>query len=157
MRDLSKEETECDKPHPNDPNPPDKMSRYDVAALTLKKQFPTLSSHAIGRRLVEHGLSRCKDTIYQRLKKSDYLRAEFAAIEKHTHEQLVREDFPLARRVARKALRSSQMSEKDKFSYVKLVYDKALADRKDKTSVSPVSLETIERLQVIIEASLQRD
>jgi hypothetical protein len=115
------------------------------------------SSHAIGRKLVALGLSRCKDTIYQRLKKSEYLRAEFAAIEKHIQEQLVREDFPLARRVAHKALRPAQMSEKDKFPYVKLVYDKALANRKDKIPESPVSIGTIERLQVIMKATLEKD
>ena len=132
-----------------------KLSRYDVAALTAKRLNPNATPHAIGKILVKSGLSSDKNTIYSRLKRSDYLQGEFVQLEKSLREQLVREEYPLARKAIRKILKDkdNNIPPNAQVAAAKLVYDKVHADKQESTG-SPVNIENIERLQVLISADV---
>jgi len=132
------------------------LSKYDIAALTLKKQNPALTPHAIGKQLIKHGFSVNKNTVYSRLKHSDYLQAEFRMIENQHREQLVREDYPLARKKLRKLLKNKDnvAPAAVQMQAIKLVYDKSLADRQDKIPESPVNIENIEKLQILVQGDI---
>jgi hypothetical protein len=115
-----------------------------------------MSANAIGKALIKANISRNPSTIYQRLSKNDYLKAEFAAIEAHNREQLVREEYPQARKKLRKYLKCKDDSipHNVQMAAVKLVYDKALADRQDKAPESPVNIANIERMQILVQGAL---
>ena len=134
-----------------------KLNNIDTAALTLKQLNPGMTRNAIGEALLKAKIIKNPHTIYQRLHRSDYLSAEFAAIENHNREQLVREEFPQARKKLRKFLKCKDDSvpANVQMAAVKLVYDKALADRQDKTPESPVNIGNIERMQVMIQGVLE--
>jgi hypothetical protein len=133
-----------------------KLTKYETAALALKRLHPEMTPHAVGQALLKSRLSRNFNTIYQRFKLSDYFKTEFNALEKYHREQLVREDLPLARKVVRKHLKNKDKSTPAavQIQAAKLVYDKALADRQEKMPDSPVNIENIERLQVVIGGAL---
>jgi hypothetical protein len=141
---------------PETPKGTAKLTKYETAALALKRLHPEMTPHAIGQALLKSRLSRNFNTIYQRFKLSDYFKTEFVALEKYHREQLVREDLPLARKVVRKHLKNKDKSTPAavQIQAAKLVYDKALADRQDKMTDSPVNIENIERLQVVIGGAL---
>ena len=133
-----------------------KLSGLDSAILTLKRINPQTTAYQIGKSLLKHKLSTSRMSVYTRLKSNDYLRSEFNALEKYHREQLVREDLPLARKVVRKHLKNKDKSTPAavQIQAAKLVYDKALADRQEKMTDSPVNIENIERLQVVIGGAL---
>ena len=132
-----------------------KLSRYDVAALTAKRLNPNATPHAIGKILVKSGLSSDKNTIYSRLKRSDYLQGEFVQLEKSLREQLVREEYPLARKAIRKILKDKDntVPPNAQVAAAKLIYDKVHADKNEQPG-SPVNIENIERLQVLIQSDV---
>ena len=94
-------------------------------------------------------------TVYKRLKQKDYLQRDLPEIEKYEQEVLHREDLPLARKVARKALKNKEMNEKEKFPYVKLVYDKAYGETHRNVSTPGVSIESIQIASVNILADIR--
>ena len=135
-----------------------KLSNLDTAILTLKRQNPQLTAYQVGQALLKHKVSKNRLTVYNRLKANDYLQAEFKALENHYREQLLREEYPLARKSLRKVLKNK---DKDipaavEMQAVKLVYDKVHADRQDKIPESPVIIENIERLQVLVQSDVSQ-
>ena len=131
------------------------LSKYDVAAVALKRTQPQLSAKAIGQALVNAQLSRSPRTIYNRLHHSDYLRSEFQQLEKSLREQLVREEYPLARKAIRKILKDKDntVPPNAQVAAAKLIYDKVHADKAEQPG-SPVNIENIERLQVLIQSDV---
>jgi len=144
---------------PSDFELPDKknLSKMDMAILTLKRTHPNLSGYAIGKKLKELGVSHSRMSVYSRLTKNDYLKAEFKQLENYHRETLVREDFPLARKTLRKVLKNKDKSVPAavQVQASKIIYDKALADRQDKHPESPVNIENVERLQVLIQGDIK--
>jgi hypothetical protein len=135
-----------------------KLSKLDMAILTLAKANPQASAYQIGKQLLKAGVSTNRLSVYHRLKKNDYLNAEFKRLEVYNREQLVREDFPLARKKLRNVLKSKDNSVPAavQVQAAKIIYDKALADRQDKHPESPVIIENIERLQVLIQGDVSQ-
>jgi hypothetical protein len=134
-----------------------KLSNYDAAALTVARLNPSMTRNAIGTRLQEVGLSKDPATIYTRLKKNEYFKAEFSAVRKNLEQQLVRELAPLAVKNVRKHLKDKTLHARDQFPYNKLVLDKTTADRKDAHTDSPINIGHIERLQVLFQGTLLSD
>lgn len=116
-----------------------------------------MTAYQVGQALLKHKLSKNRLTVYNRLKANDYLHAEFKALENYHREQLVREDFPLARKTLRKVLKNKDKSVPAavQVQASKIIYDKALADRQDKHPESPVNIENVERLQVLIQGDIK--
>jgi hypothetical protein len=131
-----------------------KLSKYDAAALTIAKQFPGLTPNAIGQKLQDVGLSKDHATIYQRLRRNQYFKAEFDAVRKNLEQQIVRELAPLAIKNVRKHLKDKQLHARDQFAYNKLVLDKTTADRRDGANESPINIQHIERMQVLFQGTL---
>ena len=70
-------------------------------------------------------------------------------------EQLVREEYPLARKAIRNILKDkdNNVPPNSKVAAAKLIYDKVHADRMEQPG-SPVNIENIERLQVLIQSDV---
>ena len=138
------------------PIPQRKLSALDSAILALKRTHPDLTAAQIGKALKKHGLSSSVVSIYTRLRESELLRMEFSALEKYRREQLVRDEYPLARKKLRKILknRDDKVPAAVEMQAVKLVYDKVHADRQDKSIESPVNIQNIERLQILVQKAI---
>jgi hypothetical protein len=93
--------TAASLPEPQETEPPpihqlDRklLSKYDSAAMTLARLDPGLTPCAIATKLVASGLAKSTSTIYQRLAKNDYFKAEFQAVRQNLEQQIVRELAP---------------------------------------------------------------
>ncbi len=133
-----------------------KLSALDAAILALKKAHPQLSAYKIGQALTKQNFSTNRTSVYARLTSNDYLRSEFKALENYHREQLIREDYPLARKKLRKLLKNKDnvAPAAVQMQAIKLVYDKSLADRQDKIPESPVNIENIEKLQILVQGDI---
>ena len=133
-----------------------KLSSIDSAILAVKRLNPHMTAYEIGKQLKKHKLSINRMTVYSRLRQNDYLQTEFKALENYHREQLVREDYPLARKKLRKLLKNKDnvTPAAVQMQAIKLVYDKSLADRQDKIPESPVNIENIEKLQILVQGDI---
>ncbi len=131
-----------------------KTSAYDKKALALLTQDPTLTPYQIGKKLKAQGKALSRNHIYSRLKKSDYLRTEFARIEKYHMEQLHRDTYPLAAKRMNKALKNKELDDNKVFPYVKLAYDKVHGETHKHVPAPTISVGNIEKMQVIINNDL---
>ena len=129
-----------------------KTSAYDRKALQLLKEDPTLSVNQIGTKLVELGKAKSRQHIYNRLTKSDILRAEFARVEKYELEQLHRDIYPLAVKQWKSILKSG--AESNKVSLIKLTADKVHGETHKHVVAPTINVANIERMQVIINNDL---
>ena len=135
----------------------DKLSRYDTAALSIARLDPTLTPGAIGKKLQQVGLSKDHNTIYQRMKRNQYFKAEFQAVRQNLEQQLVRELGPLALNNTKRHLKDKGLHARDQFAYNKLVLDKVMADRKDGQADSPIKIGSVQQLQVVFQGTLGAD
>ena len=133
-----------------------KLSALDSAILILKRAHPEMSAWQIGKMLKKHNLSKNIQSVYTRLKKNDYLHMEFHALTKHSREAMIREDLPLARKKLRKILKNQgdKIPAAVEMQAIKLVYDKSMADVQDKGIDSPVQIQNIEKLQILIHSDI---
>ena len=151
------DQSETIDPEPNHQVDRSKLSKYDAAALTIAKANPGLAPYAIGAKLQEYGLSKDPNTIYVRLKKNQYFKAELSAVRNNIEQQIVRELAPLAIKEHRKALKDKTLHARDKFPYIKLALDKTTADRKDGANDSPIRIGSVQQLQVVFQGTLGVD
>jgi hypothetical protein len=154
---VEPEESVSDNMRHNAPLDSSKLSRYDAAALTVARMNPSLTPNAIGVKLQEVGLSKDHATIYQRLRKNQYFKAEFQAVRQNLEQQLVRELGPLALKNTKRHLKDKGLHARDQFAYNKLVLDKVMADRKDGQSDSPIKIGSVQQLQVVFQGTLAGD
>ncbi len=127
---------------------------YDQHAVKLLAEDPTQSIYQIGKKLKDSGKAVSKNRIYERLKRSDYLRTEFARIEKYHMEQLHRDTYPLAAKRMNKALKNKELDDNKVFPYVKLAYDKVHGETHKHVPAPTISVGNIEKMQVIINNDL---
>ena len=134
----------------NTPEPHPKYDKIDQAIVNLAVADPTLTNNAIANKLINIGLTNTHTTVYNRLTKKDYLRGEIDEIRANHREQISRELMPLALTVTRKALKSKDISEKDKHPYVAMVVKSDLGDQGADTKPATINIEHLERMQVIM-------
>ena len=157
MPDTPTEESVSDNTIHNAPLDSSKLSRYDVAALTVARLNPTLTPNAVNSKLIEAGLAKSQSTIYERFRKNDYFKAEFQAVRQNLEQQLVRELGPLALKNTKRHLKNKELHARDQFAYNKLVLDKVMADRKDGQADSPIKIGSVQQLQVVFQGTLGAD
>ena len=150
MNDNNKEET-TQKPTQK----PIKLSKLDKAILTTLKAHPNLNKAQLAKAVVDLGVTAHIHSVYNRLKKKDYLQREMTEIENHLQEQLVREDYPLARKRLVKALKDKDITHKEALPYVKLVYDKTHGEKYINKSPEVVHIGAIKNAQFVIQSDLQ--
>jgi len=134
-----------------------RLTKYDELAIQLVKSNPDLNNEQIGKEIVRLGASKNPKTIHHKWRVNDYLRAEIQAVRAHSREKLDRIMLPKALKVARKALDNNELTEKDKFRYVKLVVDKSFGDIVHTDQPQVVNVGTIEKMQVVISKDLGVD
>ena len=136
---------------------PPKLSKLDKNILTATKALTNPTKANIARHVVELGGAKHIQTVYKRLKQKDYLRGELQAVEQYEYESLHREDLPLARKRARKAIKNKDLNDKEVFPYVKLIYDKAYGEVHKTVGQSGISIDTIESIQIMVNADVSRN
>lgn len=121
--------------------------------LTLAKDNPEATDYKIANKAVDLGVVKNRATVYNRLKRNDYLRAEIDTIRRAHREQWSREVYPLAVKRAKKALKDKRMDAKDVFPYVKLAVDKELTVEQTPTAQQIIN---IDQIQMLIQDGLGR-
>jgi hypothetical protein len=154
---VEPEESVSDNMRHNAPLDSSKLSRYDAAALTVARLDPSLTPNAIAVKLQEVGLSKNTNTIYRRMSKNSYFKAELNAVRANLEQQIVRELAPLAIKEHRKALKDKSLHARDKFPYIKLALDKTTADRRQDGLDSPIRIGSVQQLQVVFQGTLHDD
>ena len=124
--------------------------QIDKAIVNIATADPTLTNNAIANRLINIGLANTHTTVYHRLTRRDYLRRDIEQIRANHREQISRELMPLALKVTRKALKSKDMSEKDKHPYVAMIVKSDLGDQGADNKPTMINIEHLERMQVIM-------
>ena len=138
---------EYSKKTPKTDQKPIKLSKLDQGILTVMHANPDATRAAIVNKVVDLGLAKHKPTVYNRLKKRDYLQAELSQIEDYHAQQLQREDYPLARKRLNKALKDPELSHKEAFPMIKLVYDKVHGEKHFNQAPQVVNIESINNAQ----------
>ena len=124
--------------------------QIDQAICNIVQVHPNANPSEISRRLNNTGTIISHQAIYHRLKTRDYLSREIETIRANHREQISRELMPLALMVTRKALKSKDISEKDKHPYVAMVVKSDLGDQGADTKPATINIEHLERMQVIM-------
>jgi len=106
---------------------------------------------------VKLGAAKHIQSVYNRLKKKDYLQRELAEIQAAKYEHLERIQVPLAAKVVDKALKDKELNLKDKMPFVKLVYDKSFGELHRNVSEGSVNIGAIKNAQIIIQGALNRN
>ena len=139
---------------PNNLEYPKKPSKIDKAIVTVIKSEPNITKAQLANRIVALGITKHVQSVYNRLKKKDYLNAELSKIEDFHAQQLQREDYPLARTRLRKALNDKDkttgeyvLSHKEAFPMIKLVYDKVHGEKHFNQAPQVVNIESINNAQ----------
>ena len=148
-------EADIDSDPPKTPEKPKKMSKMDMAIVTAIKAEPGITKAQLANRVVSLGAAQHIQSVYGRLKKKDYLQAELSQIEDYHAQQLQREDYPLARKRLNKALKDPELSHKEAFPMIKLVYDKVHGEKHFNQAPQVVNIESINNAQFNIKADVQ--
>jgi hypothetical protein len=136
------------------------VDRLTTAILTKVKAAPGSTRADIARHCVQIGAAKHLPTVYNKLRKSEYLRAEIQKIRDANRQYLDRLVVPDALKVMHKAIKSKELSDderkllKAKEMYVKLAVDKSFGEIRHSETPSAVNIANIERLQVAIAADL---
>ena len=126
---------------------PAKLSKIDKAIITVIKSEPDINKAQLANRIVALGITKHIQSVYNRLKKKDYLQAELSQIEDFHAQQLQREDYPLARKRLNKALKDSELTHKEALPYVKLVYDKVHGEKHFNQAPQVIHIDSINNAQ----------
>ena len=137
-----------------DPKPDNIVTDYDNIdrqIINIATAEPNLTNTAIANKLVNIGTYKSIDGLFKRLSRKDYLRGEIDKIRTNHREQISRELMPLALKVTRKALKSKEISEKDKHPYVAMIVKSDLGDQGADSKPPTINIEHLERMQVIMQ------
>ena len=121
------------------------------AILNVAEVNPTFNNHQIANKLVTTGHVKSIQATYDALKRSDYTRLKLAELRSRLHEDHARTIMPLAHKRLKKALKNKDLAEKEAFPYVKLAYNKGMADKEEATTQVQVNIE--EMRQIIIDGT----
>ena len=125
-------------------------STLDPAILTVKKAFPEADKAQLAKICKQIGATNHVQSVYNRLKKKDYLNMELSELENQLRQQLVRDTYPLAVKRATKALKNKDLDDKAAFPYVKLAYDKVHGETYRNVSQPGISIDSIQNAQIIV-------
>ena len=140
---------------PNKTKKPTKLSKLDQGILTVMHANPEATRADIVNQVVDLGIAKHKPTVYNRLRKRDYLQAELLEIENYHAQQLQREDYPLARKRLNKALKDKDITHKEALPYVKLVYDKVHGEKHFNQAPQVVHIDSINNAQFNIASDVE--
>jgi len=83
----------------NSENPlkkPPKLDTIGKAIVQIKQKNPSFSVSKIANKIRDIGLIKSRTTVYRRYNRSDYLQREFAEVQAHEDERLLRQTGPRA-------------------------------------------------------------
>jgi precorrin-6B methylase 1 len=138
----------------NNDNQEPVLDDIDNKILNIVTADPTINPNQIGNKLIQLGVAKSPQLVYNRLNKNIYLRGEIQRLRDAIKEDHSRVIFPLAHKRMKEALKNKDLHDKDVFQYVKLAYDKELST-KEETNTQVNTQVNIDSLQVMINKALE--
>ena len=132
----------------------EKQALKDEAILNIAKQYPNITTHELGKKLVDVGIMQLPNTIYKRLKQRDYLKERLNDLDHYWKELKSRELMPLATKELKAGLKDKDLAFKDKMPAIKLVYDKQFGE--DRTPARQDTHISIDQVQVLIQQGFDK-
>lgn len=126
----------------------------DEALITIATNNPGLSNKQIGKQAKDLNIIGHENTIYKRLRESDYLSAEIEKVRANNQEFIDRKILPKALKMHEKVLVDNKKTPENAKEWV---FQAERMGLQDNTPVEPVSLVNIESIQVLVADSLRRD
>ena len=133
-----------------------KLSAKDQAILMVAKENPGKNIRQLGLKLKDMGVVKHENSIYKRLKKSDYLRTDIDEIRKNHSEFMSREIVPEALKVHKRVLKDKNVPDLKKKDWV------ALAEKSEfKLDAPPllprtINIQLFERVQIAMSGMLEK-
>ena len=134
-------------------HPTDKLSPYDLKAIEIANNNPTLTPLGIGKELVAQGESKHPHTIYKRLGKSDILSGEIARIRTYHREFVSREIVPKALMILKSVLCNQRIANYKKKDWVKMALD--IDFKMDQQTTPTIATINAQNLQIVMNNVLQ--
>lgn len=134
----------------------EKPTEEEAAILAVVAQDPSMSQRELGRRLKKLGIVKHTNSVYHKLRKSDYLRRELPELERLINEDLHRNLYYLANKGVEKALKNNDLPDGIKYNYHKLVFDKVHGEKHINASPTQVNIGNIEKIQVAIKGKIEQ-
>jgi len=134
-------------------------NKIDKGIRVLATQHPEWSLHRIGLELKGMGVIKDERSVYKRTKKNPYVTAELAEIRRKNFETMSREIVPEALKIHKKALKSKELTLKEKHPWVvaaeraEFHYDQTKAPGAKET----VNIGQLQVYQQIVQANLDHD
>ena len=129
----------------------------DEAMSMVAQTNPELSNHQIGCKLKDMGVIAHPNSVYKRLKKSDYLRAEITQIRANHREKASRELTPLALDIHKKALKSKELTIKEKREWVSMAEKLELGeDRLPGMTVDKIQIAQLQVYQTLVSDNMDK-
>ena len=130
------------------------LDNIDRQIINIKQANPDMNRNQIGNRLKDIGSAKSNQLAYVRMRKSDYLTAEYEQIERQNNETMGREIVPIALKLHKKALKDKDMTLIEKKEFI---FQAERVGMQDSTPPEAQALVNIESVQVLINQSLDRD
>jgi hypothetical protein len=105
-------------PTPNPLQKPKNHTTTDDVISQMVRTYPNLNEHQIGKKIQQLGIIKHPETVYARLKKNEYLRADIAKIRANSAEYVSRVLAPAALEIHHKVLKDKDIPAKDKKDWV---------------------------------------
>ena len=133
-------------------------SKIDKPLLMLAKEHPEMNLHQLGKELVDMGVCKDPTSVYRRPIKNTFVAGELDEIHRRNLETMSSQIVPEALKIHKKALRSKDLTLKEKQPWVALA-EKAEFSSYDGNKNPPVSgqinIKTLQLAQVLISQNLE--
>jgi hypothetical protein len=126
-------------------------SKIDKPLLMLAKQHPEMNLHQLGRELVDMGVCKDPTSVYRRPRKSTFVATELEEIRRRNFQMMSSEIVPEALRIHKKALKSRELTLKEKQGWVAMAEK---AEFQTDPSRAPVSKDVINIEQLAVYQTL---
>lgn len=73
-----------------------KLDTIEKAIVQIKRKNPSLTLNGVANKIRDIGVIKSRATVYRRYNKSNYLQREFAEVQAHEDERLLRQTGPKA-------------------------------------------------------------
>jgi hypothetical protein len=141
----------------NIPNNTPKPTKLDKAIDLVVSQDPGMPKGEIANRVIDIGAAKHKESVFRRLRKRDYKHGEISTIRDYNRQYLDRLIVPKALKVMDKAIKADDISDKDKYPYVKLAIDKSFGEIRHNEQPQVVRIDSINKAQILVKNIIDKD
>ena len=128
-----------------------KFNKIRKRAIEIVKEDPTLSDYSVNQVLIEEGLTKQPNYLYQRLPHRELIRRDLNQVREAHEQQLAYDMVPKAFDNIKKVFKNKDLEDEKKFPYTKLVFDKYFGEKERSYGPQQVN---IGQIQAIIMQSM---